>query len=427
MRFRLHTLGCKVNQYETQYLREGLLQLGYVEASQGDSADLLVVNTCTVTAESDLKSRKLVRKLVKENPGAETVVMGCSVTRTPELWAALDGVTRVLTDKAEIPAFLQQLGLHEPPRGIRSFGPRHRAFVKVQDGCRVGCSYCIIPTVRPVLRSRPENDILHEIRTLVRAGYREIVLTGIHLGHYGLDFPGENRPDLASLVRRIVQTDIAEPFRLRISSLEAVEVSDELIDLAVQFPDKICPHLHLSMQSGSDDVLRGMKRRWLREPFMRRCGEIRTRFDRLALTTDVIVGFPGETDRQFEETCDAVRQLRFSKVHVFRFSPRQGTPAATLPNRVPPEVQRRRAEHLISLSENLRVDFARSLLGTVRPVLLETVHGGTDDRYLEVRLATPGKRDELGRIIPVTVRDLDGDVLLERDPKQPTSQVFAGN
>ncbi len=411
--FRLHTLGCKVNQYETQYLREGLLRLGYAEAGRGDVANLLVVNTCTVTAESDLKSRKIVRKLVKENPDAETVVMGCSVTRTPELWANLEGVTRILANKAEMPTFLRQLGLRDLPQGISSFGIRHRAFVKVQDGCRVGCSYCIIPTVRPVLRSRPVDEILHEIKTLVGAGYREIVLTGIHLGHYGVDFSSEGRPNLASLARQIVNMDVSELFRLRISSLEAVEVSDELVDLMVQFPNKICPHLHLSMQSGSDEVLRAMKRRWLREPFLQRCAEIQARFDRLALTTDVIVGFPGETDRQFEETCDAVWQLRFSKVHVFRFSPRQGTPAASLPNRISPEIQRQRAEYLISLSENLRADFARSLLGTVRPVLLETVHGGTDDRYFEVRLTQPRKRNELGSVIPVTVGNVDGDVLLE--------------
>lgn len=411
MFFRLHTLGCKVNQYETQYLREGLLRLGYVEAGRGEIADLLVVNTCTVTAESDQKSRKIVRKLIKENPGAEMLVMGCSATRAPRLLAEIEGVTRVLTDKAEIPRFLRERGLREPPRGISSFGSRHRAFVKVQDGCRVGCSYCIIPKVRPVLRSRPVNDILHEIRTLVHAGYREIVLTGIHLGHYGVEFPAGNRPDLASLVADIAALD--EPFRLRISSLEAVEVSDELVGVMLEYPDKICPHLHLSMQSGSDEVLRRMKRRWLREPFLARCEEIRSRFDRLALTTDVIVGFPGETDAQFEETCDAVRRLGFSKVHVFRYSPRQGTEAATLPGRIPPEIQRRRAEHLGELSERLRIDFARSLLGTVRPVLLETLQGGTDDRYLNVRLARPRKREETGRIVPITVASLKNDTLLE--------------
>ncbi len=192
-----------------------------------------------------------------------------------------------------------------------------------------------------------------------------------------------------------------------------MEVSDELIDLMAVFPHEICPHLHLPMQSGSDDVLRAMKRRWLREPFLERCQEIQARLDRVALTTDVIVGFPGETEKQFEETCDLVRELRFSKVHVFRFSPRQGTPAALLPNRVSPEVQKERAEHLIALSEKLRGNFARSLLGTERPVLLETEQGGTDDRYFEVRLAQPRGKSDLGKIVPVMVTDLEKDVLLE--------------
>ncbi len=182
MLFKLHTLGCKVNQYETQFLREGLLKLGWIEAKPNERARFVAVNTCTVTAESDLKSRKIVRKLAKENPGADILVMGCSVTRTPEAWRCFDGVTKILTDKAEIPAFLRELGLRDVPRGICSFGLRHRAFVKVQDGCQVGCSYCIIPTVRPVLRSRPENEILDELKNLIEAGYHEIVLTGIRCG-----------------------------------------------------------------------------------------------------------------------------------------------------------------------------------------------------------------------------------------------------
>ncbi len=409
MYYKLATLGCKVNQYETEWLREGLRRLGYIEATGGDLADLVVVNTCTVTAESDFKSRKIVRKLAKENHGAKIVVMGCSASRDAVTLAGLAGVTKVIADKKMLPAFLAELGLSSPPRGIRRFGERHRAYVKVQDGCRVGCSYCIIPTVRPELRSRPIDEVLEEIKTLSQNGYREIVLTGIHLGHYGIDLPFANRPTLAALVHSLVRLDL--PLRLRLSSLEAIEVSDTLIDLMIAHPDIICPHLHLSMQSGSDDVLRRMRRRWLREPFVQRCEEISARFNRLALTTDVIVGFPGETDEQFEETCNTVERLGFSKVHVFRYSPRGGTEAAKLPDRIPPPVQHQRAERLLAVAQRLRDKYAASLVGMNLPVLLETPHGGTCDRYMEVRLARPVCESMVGQIVTVKIDHADGDLL----------------
>jgi threonylcarbamoyladenosine tRNA methylthiotransferase MtaB len=405
MFFRTQTLGCKVNQYETEFVRQGLLRLGWQDAADGETATLVVVNTCTVTAESDLKSRKAIRKLIKENPGAEVVVMGCSATRNPAIIAAISGVTQILTNKQQIPEFLRQRGLQEIPTTLKKFGERHRAFVKVQDGCRVGCSYCIIPKVRPILRSRPVAEVLDEIRTLSRNGYREIVLTGIHLGHYGVDF--DKRENLASLVEKVIELD--EPFRLRISSLEAVEVSDELVDLMVANPKRICPHLHLSMQSGSDSVLRRMKRRWLSEPFIRRCEEISTRFDRLALTTDIIVGFPGETEAEFAETLHVVERLKFSKVHVFRFSPREGTEAATLPNRISPSVQQHRAADLGKLADRLRRNYAASLVGRNLSVMLETPYGGTADRYVEVRLAEPIQ--QLGTLIDVHITHADGDLL----------------
>src|SRR3972149_741887 len=186
--FKPLPLGCKVNQYETEYVREGLVRLGYREAEEGEPADLCLVNTCTVTAEGDLKSRKGIRQLARQNPQAEIVVRGCYATRAPEAVAALPGVAEVVTDKRQLPELLARFGLVDLPDGISSFGRRHRAYVKVQDGCRMPCSYCIIPKVRPVLASRPVDDVLHEIRRLVAHGHREVVLTGIHLGHYGVDF-----------------------------------------------------------------------------------------------------------------------------------------------------------------------------------------------------------------------------------------------
>ncbi|GHT12668.1 tRNA (N(6)-L-threonylcarbamoyladenosine(37)-C(2))-methylthiotransferase MtaB [Planctomycetales bacterium] len=405
----MHTLGCKVNRYETEYIRSALIHYGCVECHETDVADLVIVNTCTVTAESDAKSRKIIRKLVKENPGAEVVVIGCSVQHQPESILEIAGVTKIIPDKEQIPVFLQQLVQQRGwntdnilPTGIERFGERHRAFVKVQDGCVIGCSYCIIPKVRPVLSSRPVGEVLDEIRVLSKNGYREIVLTGIHLGHYGRSTNVENRTtdNLAALVKRVAELD--EPLRIRLSSLEAVEVTDELIDLMTAYPDRICPHLHLSMQSGSDTVLKRMKRRWSRSRFIERCNEIAARFDKPALTTDVIVGFPGETDNDFEATCDAVKQLRFSKVHVFRFSPREGTEAATFTDVIPQRIQKERATLLAQTAEKLRQEYAASLVGIKETVLMETPYTGTASRYIDVRLA---QKQTTGELVAVTLTD----------------------
>ncbi|MDR3181556.1 MAG: tRNA (N(6)-L-threonylcarbamoyladenosine(37)-C(2))-methylthiotransferase MtaB [Planctomycetaceae bacterium] len=408
-RFRLYTLGCKVNQYETEYLRAGLLKCGYSEVDDKQAADIVIVNTCTVTAESDAKSRKIIRKLIKENPGAEVIVTGCSVTHQPESVLNISGVTKIIPDKRQLPDFIRQLAqaqgvntdaITENITGIERFGERHRAFVKVQDGCILGCSYCIIPKVRPVLYSRPMNEVLDEIRTLSQNGYREIVLTGIHLGHYGREKGKAEADCLAALVKQIAALDA--PFRIRLSSLEAVEVSDELIDVIRAYPDRICPHLHLSMQSGSDVVLQRMKRRWSGSRFIERCVEIAGHFDRLALSTDVIVGFPGETDKDFEATCEAVRQLRFSKVHIFRYSPRKGTEAAAFTDAVPVPVQKERAAFLAETAKQLRQEYAASLIGVTENILMETPFTGTASRYVNVRLP---ERQQTGELVPVTITD----------------------
>ena len=261
------TLGCKVNQYETQYAREGFLRLGYREAVNGEAADLILVNSCTVTAESEAKSRKIIRRLAKKNPRAEIIVMGCYAAQALDDAASLPGVGEVIRDKRELPDLLARRGLEDVPSGISGFEGRHRAWVKIQDGCREACSYCIIPLVRPVLASRPADEVLEEIGRLTRAGFAEIVLTGIHLGHYGADefLPstfgrgaGGEGHALADLLRQIVALD--GEFRVRLSSIEAAEVTTELLDLMAEHPQRICPHLHIPMQSGSDAILKRMRR-----------------------------------------------------------------------------------------------------------------------------------------------------------------------
>ena len=229
--FKTITLGCKVNQYETEYLRQGLLRAGFQEASDDGPADLCIVNTCTVTLESDYKSRKIIRALARENPRTEIIVMGCYAARAPEELAALPRVIHVMTDKGRLPELLSRHSLSEAPQGIASFDRLHRAYVKVQDGCTMDCAYCIVPKVRPKLVSRPVEHVLDEVRRLVNGGHREIVLTGIHLGFYGVDLPqtGDGRMDLAALVRRLLSID--GEFRVRVSSLEASEVGPELLEL----------------------------------------------------------------------------------------------------------------------------------------------------------------------------------------------------
>ena len=405
------TLGCKVNQYETEYVRQALARLGYRPPDGREPVDLGIVNTCTVTAHGDAKSRKAIRQLAREHPRAEIIVMGCYATRAADEVAELPGVVDVLTDKRQLPELLARLGLVDVPSGIDTFGSRHRAYVKVQDGCRMNCSYCIIPKVRPELVSRPAAEVLDEVRRLVDHGHREIVLTGIHLGHYGVDLAGEI--DLAGLVGRIAR--LQGEFRVRISSLEAVEATDALIAVMAGHGDRICPHLHVSMQSGSDAVLTRMRRRWPAAEFLRRCEKIRRSLDLPALTTDVIVGFPGETDDDFAATCRAVEQASFSKVHVFRFSPRQGTTAAEMPDQIPESVKRRRAEELAELAARLRRHYFGTLEGRRLQVLVETPAQdrvgrlrGTSARYVPVEI--PGQPESIGRLIRVTA----GPVVNER-------------
>jgi threonylcarbamoyladenosine tRNA methylthiotransferase MtaB len=414
--FRLATLGCKVNQYETQYLREGLMRLGYEPAKAGEPADLCFVNTCTVTSEGDLKSRKAIRRFSRQNPTAEIIVAGCYASRSPDELAALPNVSEVIRDKAELPDFLRRRGLLAPPDGIESFGPRQRAYVKVQDGCNQNCTYCIIPTVRPILRSRSIDSVLREVDSLLENGCRELVLTGIHLGHYGRDIEGSDA-NLDRLVEQLVAHETSIDFRLRLSSLEAVEVTDRLLELMRDRPDRICPHLHLSMQSGSDSVLERMGRRWPRARFIEHCLRAKEMLDRPAVTTDVIVGFPGETEAEFQKTCDAAREIGFSKIHIFRFSPRDGTPAAEMNDQIAPAVKQERAARLAVLEEELRNEYFEQLIGSEIQVLVErTIRDqlgsvmGTSDRYAMV--VFPGGAQDVGRLVNAEIVRRESDRLL---------------
>jgi threonylcarbamoyladenosine tRNA methylthiotransferase MtaB len=310
--------------------------------------------------------------------------MGCYATRAPEELAALPGVAEVVIDKRELPDLLGRFGVLDIPTGISRFGNRSRAYVKVQDGCMLRCSYCIIPHVRPQLTSRPVDHILDEVRRLLDNGYRELVLTGVHLGHYGVDWnwrkPKRDWIRLSHLVDRIAQ--IPGDYRLRLSSIEATEVTRELLDVVQAHGERICPHVHICLQSGSDRILRRMRRRWSSRLFLDRCRLVRERLDQPALTTDVIVGFPGETDEDFQQTCRVIREAGFSKVHIFPFSPRRGTPAAEMSEMIPKRVKAERSRRLTQIEQGLREDYFTSLIGRTLRVLVESSDPEQPERIL---------------------------------------------
>jgi len=436
---RLVTLGCKVNQYETQLVREALLQSGYREAIEGEAADVCVVNTCTVTNTGDSKSRQVIRQLARQNPGTKTIVMGCYATRDAGAVATLPNVIEVVQDKRELPDVLSRFGVAELPAGITDFEGRQRAFVKIQDGCILKCSYCIIPTVRPGLRSRDPQVIEEEVRALIEHGYREIVLSGIHMGHFGVDtnnLAAGRRPErLWDLLRRL--DSIPGDWRMRLSSIEAVEVNDEFIR-ACGDCRHLCAQFHPALQSGSDAVLVRMRRRYRVQRFLERLQQIRELLGpQTAFSTDVIVGFPGETELEFQETLETCRVARFMKVHVFPFSRRDGTPAAAMPNQVSAQEIRRRVQVLSDLERELAeryylervADSARAVsLGLAEhagdlQVLAERVSErgagwlrGTDRWYMPVEFR--GTAADLGNFVRcrATAADRSGVVAERLDP-----------
>jgi len=389
---RFVTFGCKANQYDTQVLREALVRRGWDESA---SPELVVVNTCTVTAEAGRKARQLARRVARENPGARIAMTGCLAESEPEVLRALPGVEWVLGNgEAKRPvSFLRELGVElDPeelgvPAGITEFAGHTRAFLKIQDGCDMSCAFCIIPKVRGPSRSRPAEELAAEVLRLVRSGHREVVLCGIHIGHWGRDIGS----DLGRLLRRLAELEARDAggapvdFRLRLSSIEATEVEGPVLDALVEFPGRIAAHLHMPMQSGDDGVLRAMNRWYGAAEYLEACARIRAALDRPAFSADLLVGFPGEDRRAFENTLAAVRAAGFARVHVFPFSARPGTAAEG--RRTPParEVRERRAA-LAELAGELGEAYRASLSGGRDTLLLEGGFVGLSGRYQRVRV-----------------------------------------
>jgi len=420
--YRIETLGCKANVYDSRRLAEALEALGYRPAAEGNAADICILNTCTVTAGADRKGRQLAARLGRENSAARVFVTGCYATASPRELARIPGVEGVY-GREDLAALLEAVHGSPLPEierltgtdfGISSFSGRTRAFLKIQDGCDAGCSYCILPHVRGRPRSRPLADVRAEAERLAAAGFGEIVLTGIHLGFYGRDLRDRDlpeRPTLPQAVTAVATTPGVE--RVRLSSIECNEVDEALLD-AMQHP-AVCPHLHLPLQSGDASVLTRMGRRYTPEEFLSVVEHARKRLDRPAITTDVMVGFPGETDGEFESTLEVCRRARFSRTHVFPFSPRPGTPAAEMPDAVPSDVVSERSARLRALARRMASDWAQGFVGSMVRVLFErcTPSGrlsGYTDRY--VPLTAQGAPEQIGRAGQVQVTAVAGAALL---------------
>lgn len=412
-----HTLGCKVNQYDSQAMLELFERAGYQPGDFDQPCDVYVINTCTVTGTGDKKSLQAVRRARRLNPAADIIVCGCMAQRDGEKLLADTGARLILgtARRAEIVTLLEQAQREHTrlcavtdvrraafePLLITHQEGRTRATLKIQEGCDRFCTYCIIPYVRGGIRSRSVQDVRDEAARLAQAGYREIVLTGIHLTSYGRDL--KNGDTLLSVIRAV--HDIAGVERIRLGSLEPVIATADFARALGEMP-KLCPQFHLALQSGCDSVLRRMRRRYDTAAFRESAQALRAVFPDCALTTDVMSGFPGETDAEHRQSLDFCRELRFARMHVFPYSEREGTAAATMPDPVPRHIREERARELIALGADMAEDYRRAQLGTVRRVLFEQCAEGVSVGYTPeyMRCEAPGA--VCGQTLPVRMTGL---------------------
>lgn len=363
-KFKVFTLGCRTNQYESQGYADQLRQMGYAAAGEGEEADLCIVNTCTVTESADSASRHQIRSLLRDHPKAKVAVTGCMAESAPEAIRSIDERIQIVPNgkKEEL---IEQIFPEEeflPEFNIQAFDAHTRAFVKVQDGCNSYCTYCIIPYVRGRSRSRQITEVVREVEGLVANGYKEVVITGINVG----DFDGGGR--LADLVRAVDAVPGLE--RLRISSIDPDEVDEDLAS-AVLNGRTTCPSMHIVLQSGSNVILKRMNRKYTRQVFLETVEKMKARNPDFTVTTDIIVGFPGESENDFNETMEIVDEIQFAKVHMFPYSPRKRTRAALYPNKVPVDVVKRRKSDLLRMAEKTAFDLRQKFIGRTLPVLFE--------------------------------------------------------
>ncbi len=403
------SLGCKVNTYESEYIRNILEQRGYEIKDFTDKCDIYIINTCTVTNTSDTKSSKMLRRARKENPDAIIVAMGCFIESNKD--NPIPGIDIVIgnRDKDKVPDLIDEY-LKNKEKIIRlykgrtdifedmyitSFPGRTRAFVKIQDGCDNFCSYCIIPFVRGKCRSKDKDKVIEEITALVNNGYKEVVLTGIHTGSYGRDLD----ISFADLLNEIIKIEGLK--RLRISSIEATELNEDVLNI-LKNSNIIVDHLHIPLQAGSNEILKSMNRKYDLKYFEDKIAEIRSIRPDISITTDIIVGFPGETEELFKETLNTVRRINFSKVHVFPYSERKGTKSERLPNKIPTNIKKDYVKRLIELSKELEIEYASKFIGKELEILVEQTKDGFSyghtSNYLNVKVKGNLPHNELIKV-----------------------------
>lgn len=423
----LHNLGCKVNAYETEAMQELLEQNGYEIVPFQEGADIYIINTCTVTNMADRKSRQMIHRAKKMNPDAIVVAAGCYV-QAQENSDKIDECIDIVIGNNKKQNLIEILEEHEQKRkeadGVfvqqevidinhtKEYEELHltktaehtRAYIKVQDGCNQFCTYCIIPYMRGRVRSRRKEEVVEEVSALAANGYKEVVLTGIHLSSYGVDF--EEKETLLSLIQAVHAIEGIE--RIRLGSLEPRIITEEFASALSALP-KICPHFHLSLQSGCEETLKRMNRRYSAEEYFEKCMLLRKYFENPALTTDIIVGFPGETEEEFEESRAFVEKVNFYETHIFKYSKRQGTKAAVMPNQVPEPEKTKRSNTLLALDERNRKAYEEQFSGKETEILVEeqmekdgkTYWIGHTKEY--IRLAILSDENLSGRLLKVTV------------------------
>ncbi|WMI81496.1 tRNA (N(6)-L-threonylcarbamoyladenosine(37)-C(2))-methylthiotransferase MtaB [Anaerotignum sp. MB30-C6] len=400
-----YALGCKVNQYESEAIAELFAEKGYEIVGIDDVADVYVINTCTVTNFGDKKSRQLIRKVKRQNENAVVAVVGCYAQTAPKEIMEVEGVNLVIgtKDRGQIVEMVEE---YNPQKGVenhvtdimkeRVFEPlsiqklanRTRAYLKIQDGCSQYCSYCIIPFARGPIRSREPQDVLAEVKRLADNGFKEVVLTGIHVASYGKD---SKDTSLLDILRQVHEVEGIS--RIRFSSIEPNVVTEEFAKTMAELP-KVCPHFHLSLQSGSDKTLKEMNRKYDTEKYRQAVALLRKYLPDVALTTDIIVGFPGETQADFNECYDFAKEIGFSKIHVFPYSPKKGTPAAERKDQLQNSVKSERSHKLLALSEEMTADFLKKYVGETVEVLYEKtledgVYEGHTSNYMKVHGKSP--------------------------------------
>lgn len=391
------TLGCKVNQYETDAMRELLEAAGYDIVDFKERADVYIINTCSVTNMADRKSRQMIHRARKKNPDAVVVAAGCYV-QAAENELKEKGIADVLignNKKKDIVRILEEYFQKGEKMAevldisctneyesltIHKISEHTRAYIKIQDGCNQFCSYCIIPYTRGRIRSKQPEDVIREIRALAREGYKEVVLTGIHLSSYGMDFPEENRTDLLAVIENVQEIDGIE--RIRLGSLEPRIITEEFAQ-GLKKCSKVCPHFHLSLQSGCDETLKRMNRKYTTEEYKKALAILRDTFEHPALTTDVIVGFAGETEEEFEKTRAYLEEINLYEMHIFKFSVRKGTRAERMPGQVPEDVKTKRSAVLLAMTERHKKDFEQWYIGRKEKVLLEEMVEINGTKYMQ--------------------------------------------